>query len=168
MTKKILQELRHNIMNDLAMNPRDCGDIPGLSVGFMDTGCSAICQKKMRDIVSGTFESLENPLDLGGIAGGLKVLGRGKTKFEFVTSDGNTICLTRDCYYVPDLAIDLIPPQKIMRDASDGWFKINGHAARLEFRDGSVVSVPFDPVTSLPMLYSFDSVEKAAEQMEMG
>ena len=43
---------------------------------------------------------------------------------------------------------------------------MNGRRAMLEFQDGGVVDCPFDPITSLPMLHSFDNVEAAAEQLE--
>ena len=34
-----------------------------------------------------TFEPLEKPIDIGGTAGSLKVVGKGKTVFEFVSGE---------------------------------------------------------------------------------
>ena len=53
-----------------------------------------------------------------------------------------------------------------MRNSEDGWFKINGEGAILEFNDGEKVNVPYDPLTSLPMLYYFDDVDAAATKLE--
>ena len=62
--------------------------------------------------------------------------------------------------------MDLVPPQTLMRTSEDGWFKINGDGAILEFNDGEKVNVPYDPLTSLPMIYYFDDVDTAATKVE--
>ena len=36
----------------------------------------------------------------------------------------------------------------------------------MEFNDGEKVNVPYDPLTSLPMLYYFDDVDDAATKLE--
>ena len=75
--------------------------------------------------------------------------------------------MIRDAFFCPDLPVDSVSPQKLMRNDKDGWFKINGDKAVLEFANGSTVKVPWDPLTSLPMLHSFDDVDSAAEKLEM-
>ena len=62
--------------------------------------------------------------------------------------------------------MDLVPPQTLMRNSNDGWFKINGEKAVLEFTNGDIVNVPFDPLTSLPMIYYFDDIDAAATKLE--
>ena len=61
--------------------------------------------------------------------------------------------------------MDLVPPQKFMRDFNDEWFKINGDKAVLEFANGSIINVTYDLMMPLPMLYSFDDVNDAAGKM---
>ena len=117
-------------------------------------------------MLPGTYEELNKSINLGGIASGLEIMGKGKTTFELISTEGKKITLIREAYYAPGLPVDLVPPQKLMRTSTDGWSKMNGEKAQLEFRDGKIVSLPFDPVTSLPMLYSFENVDKAAEQLE--
>ena len=48
----------------------------------------------------------------------------------------------------------------------EGWFKINGEKALLEFSDGSLVAAPFDPIARLPMFHFFDDAEAAAVSLE--
>ena len=54
---------------------------------------------------------MATPLDMGGIAGGLKVIGKGKTEFEFVTTKGKIVKITQEAHHVPDLPVDLVPLQ---------------------------------------------------------
>ena len=119
----------------------------------MDTGASAICMKSKRSMIPDSYEELQKPIALGGIASGLEITGKGKTAFELISTAGKKIRIVRDAYHAPDLPVDLVPPQKIMRNSSDGWFKINGEKGVLEFAGGEIVSVPFDPLKSLPMIY---------------
>ena len=70
---------------------------------------------------------------------------------------------TRDAFHVPDIPIDLIPPQVIMRNNKDGWFRTNGAKAVLTFADGMEVDVGFDPVTRFPMIHMFDDADSIVE-----
>ena len=36
----------------------------------------------------------------------------------------------------------------------------------MEFHNGEMVNVPYDPLTSLPMLYYFDDVDAVATKLE--
>ena len=74
--------------------------------------------------------------------------------------------MTQDVHHVPDLPVDLVPPQKLMRTEHDGWYQINGMCAEMVFWTGEVVSTPFDPVTSLPMIQSFLDAGKVAQMFE--
>ena len=76
--------------------------------------------------------------------------------------------VTKDCevHFVPGLHVDLVPPQVVVKNAREGWFKVNGEMAVLEFADGSIVTVPFDSVTRLPMFHFFDDAKAAAESLE--
>ena len=62
--------------------------------------------------------------------------------------------------------MDLIPPQLVMRNNNDGHFKMNGHQAILEFKGGVTVNVPYNAVTRLPILVTFDDIDQAAQHLE--
>ena len=53
-----------------------------------------------------------------------------------------------------------------MKTSREGWFKINGEKALLEFSDGALVAAPFDPITRLPMFHFFDDAKAAAVSLE--
>ena len=79
---------------DLDHNPCDLEGIPGLKVGVADTGASSICRKDQHNFLPDSYELLTSPITIGGIAGGVPIVGKGKTRFEFVTSKGKTVTLT--------------------------------------------------------------------------
>ena len=166
-TQQLPEKLKERLKSDLTQNPRELEGVPGLQISVADSGASAICMKSKDDILPGSHVELETPLCLGGIASGLAIKGKGKTSFEFITTKGKTMKITRDAFHVPDLPVNLVPPQKLMQTSQDGWFKMNGEKALLEFNGGHMVHVPFDPVTSLPMFYSFHDVDAAAENLEV-
>ena len=94
------------------------------------------------------------------------MIGKGKTTFEFVSEKGKVITMTSNAHHVPELPVDLVPPQKLMQKMSDGWFKINGERAMLDFKRGDAINVPFDPATGLPMFHFFDDADCAAKELE--
>ena len=51
---------------------------------IVDSGCSFSCTNDARDIVTGTLETLPEPVILGGIAGGVEVKQKGIAKWETV------------------------------------------------------------------------------------
>ena len=166
-TTELSDELKAKVRNDLAWYPRELEGVPGLKVAVCDSGASAICKKDKNDFLPGTYKKLDTPKTMGGIAGGLEVLGEGMVSFDFVSKRGKRIKMQREAKHVPGLPIDLVPPQKLLRNDQDGWFKINGERAVLECKNGGSVQVPFDPVTNLPMLYWFEDADKAAKQLEL-
>ena len=81
--------------------------------------------KSKDSILPNTYEELNKPINLGGITSNLEIIVKGKTVFEFVSTKGKKIRLIRDAYYAPGLSVNLVPPQKLMGNSNDGWFKIN-------------------------------------------
>ena len=53
-----------------------------------------------------------------------------------------------------------------MKTTREGWHKINGEKASLEFSVGSSVVAPFDPITRLSMFHFFDDAETATVSLE--
>ena len=85
----------------------------------MDSGASAICMKFKASIPPSTCEILQKPISLGGIASGLEIIGQGKTAFEFISTKGKTIRVIRDAFFCPDLPVDSVSPQKLVRNDND-------------------------------------------------
>ena len=83
-----------------------------------------------------------------------------------VTTDGKIKVKECEVHHVPGLPVDLVPLQIVMKTSREGWFKINGEKALLEFSDGSLVAAPFDHITRLPMFHFFDDAEAAAVSLE--
>ena len=150
---KIPDALKKRIRSYLTTHPRNEG-ISALKLAMVDSGANAICMKSRTSLLPDSYEELATPITLGGIASGLEITGKGKTAFEFISTKGKKIRVIRDAYCTPGLPVDLVPPQRIMRNSEDGWFKINGVCTVLEFNDGEKVNVPYDPLTSLPVSYT--------------
>ena len=113
-TGQLPVELRGRLKNDLIQNPRELDGIPGLQVAVADSGASAVCMKDKSSILPGTYESLDKPINLGGIASGLAIIGNGQTSFEFISTKGKKIKMIRHVYHAPGLPVNLVPPQKLM------------------------------------------------------
>ena len=94
------------------------------------------------------------------------MIGKGELNMEFLDTKGGIKRIQREVYHAPNVPVDLLPPQAIMRNGKYGWLRINGEHAQLQFRDGSLVNVPTNPVTRLPMFVTFDNIDQAAEQLE--
>ena len=165
-TGSLPQILKQQIREDLSANSRDLLNIKGIHTSVADTGSSSGLIADKARFKLGSYVLLDKPVMVGGIAGGLQVIGKGDLKMEFLDNKGRVKKITRQVYHAPDVPVDLLPPQLIMRNSRDGWFRINGEEASLEFQDGSVVKVPTDSVTRLPMFVTFDSVDEAAQQLE--
>ena len=60
-------------------------------MSVMDSGASAISMKSKTSILPSTYEILQTPIHLGGIASGLKIIGKGQTAFEFISTKGKQI-----------------------------------------------------------------------------
>ena len=86
----------------------------------MDTGASAICMKSKASLLPGSYEELQKPITLGGIASGLEIIGKGRAAFELISTTGKKIRIIIDVYCAPEILMDLVPPQKRMKNSNDG------------------------------------------------
>ena len=82
--------------------------------------------KSKGSFFSSTHAESQKPIDMGGIASGSEIIGRGRAAFEFTSTKAKQIRVARDAFHAPELHADLVPPQKLMRNDKDGWSKING------------------------------------------
>ena len=159
-------ELKTHLRKELTSPHHQTEGVSGLKVGVANTRASMICLSNKDCFLPGTCRVDEAKTKLGGIAGGLQICSRGKTSFEMITQTGKVQKIIRTTCHVPDIPINLFPPQGIMRNNTDGWFKTNGANTAFEFADGTTVDVGFDPVMRLPMIHMFDDADKAAEDLE--
>ena len=116
---KLPVELRNRLKIDLVHNPRELEEIPGLKTGMADTGTNFIYCMDKTDFVPGSYKKLENTIEIENIAGGLEIIDKGKTCFEFVTAEGKIIKIIRDAHYMFDLFIDLILSQRLVPSKND-------------------------------------------------
>lgn len=141
-------------------------EIAGLHIGATDIGASVICPQEESRFIPGTCVVSTEVKKLGGIAGGLKIAGKGICQFQMATRKGKVQKATRPASHVPDISMDLIPPLVVARNRKDGWLKINGEQAMFEFANGGHVNVGFDPMAKLPMVHFSDNADKAAQDLE--
>lgn len=98
--------------------------------------------------------------------GGLKIAEKRLVKLQMATRKDSVQKMTCPASHVPDIPMDLIPLQVIVRNRKGRWFKTNGEQAMFEFANKHHVNVDFDPATKLPILHFFDDVNKAAQELE--
>jgi hypothetical protein len=63
------------------------------------------------DFISGTLHTLEKPLEMEGIAGGLQIRQIGRVRYELLTDNGNVHTLETTAYFMPELPKHLFSPQ---------------------------------------------------------
>ena len=94
-----------------------------------DSGASTFASSNILDFVPGTFVKTEGTQMMEGIAGGLKILGRGLVRFEVIDHHGHAQVIQCEGALIENLPCRLMPPQKIMKTNDDGHFRINGESA---------------------------------------
>ena len=134
-----------------------------------DSGASTFAASAESDFAKGTLVRTEGDTQrIQGIAGGLKMQGRGQCRFEVLDHHGHKQVITGEGILLEELHCRLIPPQKIMADDDEGYFRINGKGAQLVFANNNgKVQTPIDPKSGLPMLTMFHNIDDAAEKLEV-
>ena len=120
---------------ELAHNAQELHGVPGVRKAVADTGASSWCTSDEESILPGTYQKFDRPIKLGGIAGELDVIGKGVKRVEMVSTRGKILTKEFEVHVVPGLHVDLVPPQVVVKNAREGWFKVNGERAALEFAD---------------------------------
>ena len=146
-TTRIPDGMKGLLRAELAHNAPELEGVPGVKTAVADTGASSWCTADKRSILN--CQELTKKMQLDGFSGGLAVVGKDIKRVEMVTMDGKIKVKECEIHHVPGLPVDLVPPQMVMKTSREGWFKINGEKALLEFSDGSSVAAPFDPITRL-------------------
>jgi len=113
-TRDLPQYLKKMVREDLTSNSRDLLSIKGVHMSVADTGSSSGLVANKSRFTEGTYKTLSKPINVGGIAGGLQVIGKGELIMEFLDTKGGIKRIQREVYHAPNVPVDLLPPQAIM------------------------------------------------------
>ena len=71
-------ELRNRLKTDLVYNPKELKEIPGLKITVADIDTNSIYRIDKSDFVPGSYEKLENKIEIKNITGGLEIIDKKK------------------------------------------------------------------------------------------
>ena len=157
-------DLSNSMINNLrGMIDEDLRDemlnVKGMECAVCDTGCSIICTPFKNDFILDTLTEFHSQRSMRGIVGDLQVTFQGTIKYTTLDRKGRTVTIERPGVLVPSLPIRLIPLQQIMRTRRDGYYKVNGEEAVLEFSNGQLIDTPINPKTNLPYLCLYSDLD---------
>jgi hypothetical protein len=130
----------------------------------IDSGASACSSFDENDFIPGSLSPIENQ-HMDGIAANLQIKAQGILRYEVITDDGSTATIECWGYLIPDLPIRLLSPQVHLRD-TDGPSSLYEYGMRrevsvLHLQDGRTVTVPYNNVNMLPLLYVSTNMSKS-------
>ena len=100
---------------------------------------------------------------MAGIAGSLEITHSGITNYQTIDTMGRIVNIERVGYLIPGLPVCLLPPQKLMKDEDDEWYRINDKRAELQFKDRKIVKTPINLKSNLPYIFLFQNVDESLE-----
>ena len=156
--KDIRGLIRSNILEDIVTNN-------SMSTAIIDSGCSMMCTPHGDDFKTNTLKPLKQKITMGGISGKLLVTHNGITDYTTIDTEGRLVSIQREGYLIPGLPTRLFPPQKLMNDLHDEWYKINNKRAELQFRNNQIVRTPYDQRSKLPYIFLFKKVDETLESI---
>ena len=116
-----------------------------LSTGICDTGSSLICSPFAKDFKKDSLKPIEKKRSMNGIAGELQITHAGITNYQTIDTEGRIVSIQKQGFLVPGLPARLIPPQKLMRNDQNEWYKINNKHEVLKFIGGQKVKTSMNP-----------------------
>jgi hypothetical protein len=78
---------------------------------IVDTGCSHSATGCEDDFLPGTLHTLDQPIEMEGIAGGLLIRQKGRVRYELLTDNGEVHVLETTAYLMTELLCRLFSPQ---------------------------------------------------------
>jgi hypothetical protein len=135
--------------------------------GVVDSGATSFSTSEETDFKPGTFVKCETKQVMKGIAGGLEISGKGQVEYEVIDHHGVVQYIEGPGLLIKKLPCRLIPPQRIMTDDSEGYYRINGEGGKFVFANNSgQVKTPFHPSSNLPMITLFEDIRRTSELLE--
>ncbi len=121
-----------------------------------DSGASLCVTPVMDDFVDTKLQKSDIPTQLGGLAHGLNIEGKGQVDWAFMSDAGTVIQLSVEAYYVPSASHRLLSPQSLFQQGSyQGTFVVDSGYGSLKFADGNSITRPLDSRTNLPLVHGF-------------
>ena len=134
---------------------------------ILDTGASLCVSHSLSDFIGGLLTS-EHPRQLGGLAHGLPIEGKGTTEWAFTSDQGQLYKLRFEAYYVPTAKQRLLSPQALFQQGRHkGKFSVDDGIGILSFSDGTTISRGLDQRTNLPILYGVHGNEVELRNAEL-
>jgi hypothetical protein len=142
-------------------------DIHEMFEVIVDTGCSTTTTPYMEDFIPGTYQKLEKPLNIEGVAGKMiSVTNMGMVRWECITENGNKVKLHHMAHHAPELGkIRLLSPQILLKSIKGrGEFTINNKRGKFIINN-EIINTPISELTSLPMLTCFNNLDETAKKL---
>ena len=128
----------------------DCSssDTSSFSV-IIDSGASLAISPCETDFI-GTIKQLK--LELGGMADGMAITGKGEVEWTFSTGGGKNVTIRTLCYLVPASEARLLSPQRLFNRSKGvtGRFVVEQDHCTLEFDRISPISIDYNSSNWLP------------------
>jgi hypothetical protein len=99
--ERMQARVQRAIENSTIENMVDIHEMFEVSV---DRGCSTTTTPYMEDFIHGTYQKLEKPLNIEGVAGKMiSVINMGMVRWECITESGNKVKLHHMAHHAPEL-----------------------------------------------------------------
>jgi hypothetical protein len=134
---------------------------------IIDTGASLCVTFDRNDFIS-ELKSSSIPRQLGGLANGLPICGKGMVEWTFISDEGKLLSLTIEVYYVPSAGQRLLSPQALFQQSPyEGKFEIDKEDGKLFLENLSqTLTVPLNRQNNLPVakgILGKDATNRIAE-----
>ena len=135
---------------------------------IVDTGATISATGNQNAFVPGTLKEMEEPWELEGIGGTLKVTHTGLLNLEVVADDGSIVKLTHEAGYMPDLKCNLLSPQsyamyrKTQLQDTEFEYSLKLSGLKFKYANSTTVSIVNDPSVRLPILPCFIDATQTA------
>ena len=96
-----------------------------IQTGIINSGSSMLYTPYEDSFLPETFQPLLKQKKMNGIVGGLKIAHTEMTNYEMIDTRGRLVKLKRKGYLIPGLPHQLLPPQNLVRDEYNKWYKMN-------------------------------------------
>ena len=93
--------------------------------------------------------------EIFGIASSLQVQGVGEVEWVLLDDNGHPVVIHSKAYYVPNLPVRLMSPQKYVRE-NGGSFLIEGEFMYWTLKDGTKFTLPYLEGVDLPVAWGYD------------